>query len=86
MHTLIKARIATGRTHQIRVHCASQGHPIAGDEKYGDKAYNQWMRRQGLARMFLHARRLEIPLPERSLAIEAPLEARLENLLSHLKK
>jgi 23S rRNA pseudouridine955/2504/2580 synthase len=58
--TLMEASIRTGRTHQIRVHAAALGHPVAGDEKYGDPVFNQAMRRQGLKRMFLHAHRLAL--------------------------
>lgn len=52
--TLLSANLITGRTHQIRVHTAAMGHPIAGDEKYGDKRFNQLMRKKGLKRLFLH--------------------------------
>ena len=61
--TLLEVTIKTGRTHQIRVHLASQGHPIAGDEKYGDFELNRQLQRQGLKRMFLHAWRLQFNHP-----------------------
>ncbi|OJX30005.1 MAG: ribosomal large subunit pseudouridine synthase C [Burkholderiales bacterium 68-12] len=61
--TLLEVTIKTGRTHQIRVHLASQGHPIAGDEKYGDFDLNRRLQRQGLKRMFLHAWRLQFDHP-----------------------
>lgn len=53
--TLMDVRIETGRTHQIRVHAAFAGHPVAGDEKYGVRAVNAQFRALGLRRMFLHA-------------------------------
>ena len=62
-HTLLEVTIKTGRTHQIRVHLASQGHPIAGDDKYGDFDANKALARAGLKRMFLHAWRLEFGHP-----------------------
>ncbi len=53
--TLLEVTIKTGRTHQIRVHLASLGHPIAGDDKYGDFEWNKALQKRGLKRMFLHA-------------------------------
>lgn len=61
--TLLEVTIKTGRTHQIRVHLASAGHPIAGDDKYGDFACNKRLHKQGLKRMFLHAWRLQFTHP-----------------------
>ena len=73
--TLLEVTIKTGRTHQIRVHLASQGHPIAGDEKYGDFERNKVLHRQGLKRMFLHAWRLQFTHPDTGERVEllAPL-------------
>ncbi|MBN1443833.1 MAG: RluA family pseudouridine synthase [Planctomycetes bacterium] len=63
--TLAALRPSTGRTHQLRVQAASRGHPIAGDERYGDFAANRFLAREiGLKRMFLHAWRLEFRHPE----------------------
>ncbi len=79
--TLLDVTIKTGRTHQIRVHLTHEGHPIVGDEKYGDYALNKSMARgdavRGLKfdRMFLHARRLRFTHPGTGEVIE--LEARL---------
>ena len=53
--TLAEVFPRTGRTHQIRVHCAALGHPVAGDPKYGDRALNRRLRSAGLKRLFLHA-------------------------------
>ncbi|MCD6662432.1 MAG: RluA family pseudouridine synthase [Comamonas sp.] len=61
--SLLEVTIKTGRTHQIRVHLASQGHAIVGDEKYGDFNLNKRLRKLGLARMFLHAWRLQFDHP-----------------------
>jgi 23S rRNA pseudouridine955/2504/2580 synthase len=72
--TLLEVTIKTGRTHQIRVHLASQGHPIAGDDKYGDFELNKALQRQGLKRMFLHAWRLQFqhPATAERIALQAP--------------
>jgi len=56
--SLLEAELKTGRTHQIRVHAAHIGYPIAGDEKYGDKAFNNEMKKLGLKRLFLHAKEM----------------------------
>jgi 23S rRNA pseudouridine955/2504/2580 synthase len=61
--SLLEVTIKTGRTHQIRVHLASKGGPIAGDDKYGDFELNKRLQKQGLKRMFLHAWRLEFDHP-----------------------
>jgi len=57
---LLEAEIDTGRTHQIRVHAAGIGFPIAGDRKYGDRSFNAQMRAHGLRRLFLHAARVTV--------------------------
>lgn len=83
--TLLTVRIETGRTHQIRRHFEAVGHPIAGDRRYGDFAFNRAARaRWGLKRMFLHAFRLEIPHPVSGapLRLSAPLPAELLEVLS----
>jgi 23S rRNA pseudouridine955/2504/2580 synthase len=82
-HSLLEAELKTGRTHQIRVHLAHLGFPIAGDEKYGDYELNRRLAAQGLKRMFLHASRIVIvhPEAEATLAIEAPLPDDLARFL-----
>jgi 23S rRNA pseudouridine955/2504/2580 synthase len=61
--SLLEVTIKTGRTHQIRVHLSHSGHPIVGDDKYGDFELNRRMQRAGLKRMFLHAWRLGLAHP-----------------------
>jgi 23S rRNA pseudouridine955/2504/2580 synthase len=83
---LLEAELATGRTHQIRVHVAHIGHALAGDDKYGDFAWNRELARAGLGRMFLHARRIGFahPVDGRRIDLEAPLPADLEAFLASL--
>ena len=71
---LLEVTIKTGRTHQIRVHLASQGHPIAGDDKYGDFDLNRRLPKQGLKRMFLHAWRLQFTHPASGERLELRAE------------
>jgi 23S rRNA pseudouridine955/2504/2580 synthase len=68
--SLLEVTIKTGRTHQIRVHLASQGHPIVGDDKYGDFDLNKRLQKQGVRRMFLHAWRLQFHHPATQDRIE----------------
>lgn len=77
--SLLEVTIKTGRTHQIRVHLASQGHPIAGDDKYGDFDLNKRLQKHGLKRMFLHAWRLQFAHPASGSRTEllAPLPPEL---------
>lgn len=72
--SLLEVTIKTGRTHQIRVHLASQGHAIAGDDKYGDFDLNKRLPKQGLKRMFLHAWRLQFNHPATDERIELRAE------------
>jgi 23S rRNA pseudouridine955/2504/2580 synthase len=85
--SLLAVRIETGRTHQIRRHLEAVGHPVAGDRRYGDFAWNRTARqRWGLRRMFLHAWRLELPHPVTGapLRVEAELPAELADALSRM--
>ncbi len=70
----LQVRIMTGRTHQIRVHCAALGLPLLGDEKYGNYVLNKTLKSQCLKRLMLHATRLELPHPitGEPLIVEAP--------------
>lgn len=84
--SLLEVQIKTGRTHQIRVHAAHTGHPVAGDDKYGDKAFNRQLESMGLHRMFLHARGLAFSLeePHKDIVLNAPLDVELEDILKKL--
>jgi 23S rRNA pseudouridine955/2504/2580 synthase len=83
--TLLEVTIKTGRTHQIRVHLASKGHPIAGDDKYGDFEWNKMLHKQGHKRMFLHAWRLQFNHPQSGERVElhAPLPRELQQFKDH---
>ncbi len=81
--TLLRVALVTGRTHQIRVHAANAGHPLAGDERYGTRRFNRTMASIGLRRLFLHAEKIELPasvLGEK-LVVHAPLTSDLEGVL-----
>jgi 23S rRNA pseudouridine955/2504/2580 synthase len=83
-YSLLQAQLKTGRTHQIRVHLAHLGFPLAGDDKYGDFDLNKRLAKQGLKRMFLHAWKLTFvhPLSGDRLRLEAPLPPDLEIFLA----
>jgi 23S rRNA pseudouridine955/2504/2580 synthase len=90
-YALLEAELKTGRTHQIRVHLASSGFPILGDEKYGDFALNKQLQkatdtRGALKRMFLHAYRITFQHPETGapLTLTAPLPPECERFLVSL--
>jgi 23S rRNA pseudouridine955/2504/2580 synthase len=84
--SLLEAQLKTGRTHQIRVHLAHLGFPIAGDDKYGDFARNRVMMKQGLKRMFLHAHSIAFahPLTGEPVHLVAPLAKELESFIARL--
>jgi len=86
--TLVEVGLHTGRTHQIRVHSAHAGNPVAGDEKYGDDAFNAEMREAGLQRMFLHAHSISFDWPAGSkggsFSASAPLPADLAGVIDAL--
>jgi 23S rRNA pseudouridine1911/1915/1917 synthase len=79
--TLVRARLETGRTHQVRVHFAAIGHPLAGDPEYGHKA------RHGLTRQFLHSTRLTFhhPTTGKQLTFESPLPEDLAGALARAR-
>ncbi|WP_295941098.1 RluA family pseudouridine synthase [uncultured Xanthomonas sp.] len=86
-HSYCEVRIETGRTHQIRVHAQHLGHPVAGDDKYGDPAVNKRLREQiGLKRLFLHAASLEFSLDDGKTPylLNAPLADELAEALNRL--
>jgi 23S rRNA pseudouridine955/2504/2580 synthase len=82
---LMEATLGTGRTHQIRVHAAHVGHPLAGDPKYGDAEANQRFRKKGLKRMFLHASHMSFELDGRAYGFSAPLPDELKDFLDKLR-
>ena len=86
-HSFCEVRIETGRTHQIRVHAQHLGHPVAGDDKYGDPDVNKRLRDQiGLKRLFLHAASLEFSLDggKTPYLLNAPLAEELTEALNRL--
>ncbi len=87
-YSLVEAELRTGRTHQIRVHLASGGFPIVGDDKYGVDEVREHFSRMGFKRMFLHAVGLEIPHPLTGelLKLEAPLPPACVNVLKTLER
>lgn len=86
--TLIQAAPVTGRTHQIRVHASHRGLPIVGDQKYGNKDYNQITKQLGLKRLFLHARELNFvcPITNTPITIQAEYDEDWTNGLQNLAK
>lgn len=86
--SLVEVEIGTGKTHQIRVHAAYAGHPVAGDDKYGDRERNEELKRYGLNRMFLHAASIGVNRPgtREPLHVSAPLSAELHAVLEALLK
>jgi 23S rRNA pseudouridine955/2504/2580 synthase len=86
--SLMEVAIDTGKTHQIRVHAAYAGHPVAGDDKYGDREKNAQLRQYGLSRMFLHAVSIGVNRPgtKEPLHVSAPLGEDLRTVLDALVK
>ena len=86
-YSLLEVTIKTGRTHQIRVHLSSLGHPIAGDDKYGDFEQNKALQKLGLKRMFLHAWRLQFKHPQSGqlVTLQAPLPPELQQFIDHVQ-
>ena len=84
--TQMEVALHTGRTHQIRVHAGYTGHPVAGDEKYGDAEFNARMRELGLTRMFLHAHSMSFEWPHGggTFSASAPLPPELAAVLDRL--
>lgn len=78
--TLLEVALETGRTHQIRVHCQLAGHPLLGDDKYGNDGRNRELREKGLKRIFLHAHRLCFLSPSagEKICVESPLPRELQ--------
>jgi 23S rRNA pseudouridine955/2504/2580 synthase len=84
--SLVEVGLETGRTHQIRVHAAFAGYPLAGDVKYGDPDFNEKMKAHGLKRMFLHAHQVSFVWPESGMefSVSAPLPADLSAVIDVL--
>lgn len=84
--SLIEVKLLTGRTHQVRVHCLAENHPVAGDKKYGDKAFNAKLKSFGLARLFLHAAsiKFEHPVSQQAVTVTADLPSELQSVLRNL--
>jgi 23S rRNA pseudouridine955/2504/2580 synthase len=84
--TLVEVELETGRTHQIRVHAAHAGYPLAGDEKYGDEDFNEKMKAAGLTRMFLHAHQVSFVWPDSGteFSASAPLPPELAAVIDTL--
>jgi 23S rRNA pseudouridine955/2504/2580 synthase len=85
--TLVEVELKTGRTHQIRVHGVHIGHPLAGDEKYGDPVFNKAMKRLGLRRMLLHAHYIEFAdsTNGEKITVSAPLDDELKAVIDQLQ-
>ncbi len=85
--TLIQASPITGRTHQIRVHTQYTGHPIAWDDRYGDRRFDAYTGKVGLDRLFLHAANIRFvhPKSEEWVEFNAPMEPKLEKALAGLR-
>ena len=81
--SLLEVRLLTGRTHQIRVHLAHAGHPVLGDDKYGDFELNHRLEKEGVRRLFLHASRLAFahPLTRAPIALDSPLPAEMRTFV-----
>ncbi|HET7204125.1 MAG TPA: RluA family pseudouridine synthase [Steroidobacteraceae bacterium] len=86
--TLVEVEIDTGKTHQIRVHAAHAGHPVAGDDKYGDRVFNDLLRDYGLRRMFLHSSSMGFTRPgtREPMLASAPLPEELGAVLDKLTR
>lgn len=85
--TLLSALPHTGRTHQIRVHCAYAGHPVGNDAKYGSEAFNSRLQALGLRRMFLHAHKISFDDPSGggTIRLEAPPDRDLLSIIEKLR-
>lgn len=83
--TLVKVFPKTGRTHQIRVHAAWLGHPVAGDDRYGNVEINKSLQAKGYKHMFLHAQQLQFihPVTGDKLYVKSPLSLDLENFIKN---
>lgn len=85
--TLVEASPKTGRTHQIRVHAAWLGHPIVGDNRYGNETVNKKLKNKGYKRLFLHAQQLQFvhPIIGEMMSFSAPLATELGAQLANME-
>src|SRR5204862_4649793 len=86
--SLLEVKIRTGRTHQIRVHLNAIGHPVVGDDVYGERSYREFTRKFGeLPRYFLHAASLgfEHPITGKPMEFHSPLPPELQKLLNSIQ-
>ena len=83
--SLLNIELDTGRTHQIRVHAASKGHPVVGDERYGNNKDNQRFRRLGLNRLYLHSSQLAFEWEGERVSCEVPVDADWQTALKRLR-
>lgn len=80
--TIVAIRLLTGRKHQIRVHLQHAGHPIAGDDRYGDRDFNRRVEQLGGTGLYLHAAKVVVPRPDGTeLVVTAPMPPRWDRLL-----
>ena len=84
--SLLEVKLLTGRTHQVRVHCQSENHCVAGDQRYGNDIFNKKMKSFGLSRLFLHAASIKFfhPVSQSQMTVEAPLPSELVSVLANL--
>jgi 23S rRNA pseudouridine1911/1915/1917 synthase len=86
--SLLEVKIHTGRTHQIRVHLNAIGHPVVGDDIYGERDYRNFVKKYGvIGRYFLHAARLRFTHPRtgKELEFHSPLPLELRNILECIR-
>jgi len=85
-YALVRAEPKTGRTHQIRAHARHWGHPVAGDELYGDRGANARLKKLGLRRIFLHSAEVAFDHPESGdrVSVRASLPGELKSVLDRL--
>jgi 23S rRNA pseudouridine955/2504/2580 synthase len=87
--TLLGVTLETGRTHQIRVHAAAAGHPLAGDAQYGSARFNEQLAQRGLTRMFLHAASVSFTWPDTEddvFGVCVPMPDDLQRMLAKLRR
>ena len=84
--SLLEVKLLTGRTHQVRVHCQSENHCVAGDQRYGKDDFNKRMKSYGLSRLFLHAASIKFfhPVSQSQITVEAPLPNELDSVIKGL--